>query len=59
MGCPVLVLYGGTEPIITLSDQQPFLDAAVDAALRVWDDGEHTIYNHSAEQTSRGSGHRA
>jgi hypothetical protein len=40
--------------LVRLEDQQPFLDAAVnpDATLRVWDDGEHTIYNHAAERTA-------
>ncbi|WP_430333956.1 hypothetical protein [Rhodococcus sp. ACT016] len=34
-----------------LEDQQPFLDgAARDATLRVWEDGEHTIYNHAEER---------
>lgn len=52
--CPLLVLHGGADPLVKLEDQQPFLDAAEnpDATLRVWDDGEHTIYNHSAERTA-------
>ncbi|MEV0700316.1 alpha/beta hydrolase [Saccharopolyspora sp. NPDC050389] len=50
--CPVLVLHGGKDPLVGLEDQQPFLDGAVtgDATLRVWDDGEHTIYNHADER---------
>lgn len=54
IGCPVLVLHGGADPLVRLEDQQPFLDAAIngEARLRVWDDGEHTIYNHSAERTA-------
>ncbi|MDQ4502474.1 alpha/beta hydrolase [Sinomonas sp. ASV322] len=50
--CPLLVLHGGADPLISLEDQQPFLDAASDGTLRVWDDGEHTIYNHSTERTA-------
>lgn len=54
IGCPLLVLHGGLDPIVDLADQQPFLDAATgpDATLRVWEDGEHTIYNHSTERTA-------
>ncbi|MFE3202350.1 alpha/beta hydrolase [Embleya sp. NPDC059237] len=49
----VLVLHGGRDPIVTLDEQQPFLDAALgEASLRVWDDGEHTIYNHADERTA-------
>ncbi|KQW69893.1 S9 family peptidase [Methylibium sp. Root1272] len=52
--CPLLVLHGGADPLITLEDQQPFLDAAAttDKTLRFWPDGEHTIYNHAAERTA-------
>jgi len=52
--CPLLVLHGGSDPLIQLADQQPFLDTAEtsDATLRVWSDGEHTIYNHAAERTA-------
>lgn len=50
--CPVLVLHGGQDPIVMLDEQRPFLDAAVEPHLRVWDDGEHTIYNHSTERTA-------
>ncbi|MBU3062359.1 lysophospholipase [Nocardia sp. NEAU-G5] len=52
--CPLLVLHGGRDPIVELADQRPFVDAADtgDATLQVWDDGEHTIYNHSAERTA-------
>ncbi|MBS0343503.1 MAG: alpha/beta hydrolase [Proteobacteria bacterium] len=54
IACPLLVLHGGADPLVKLQDQQPFLDAAThaDVTLRVWDDGEHTIYNHSAERTA-------
>ena len=55
IGCPLLVLHGGADPLVKLDDQRPFLDAATmpDATtLRVWPDGEHTIYNHAAERTA-------
>lgn len=52
ISCPLLVLHGGEDPIVSLEEQRPFLNAAVDGKLRVWDDGEHTIYNHSAERTA-------
>ncbi|CAB3773517.1 dipeptidyl aminopeptidase [Burkholderia sp. MSh2] len=54
IACPLLVLHGGADPLVTLEDQQPFLDAAesADATLRMWEDGEHTIYNHAAERTA-------
>ena len=52
--CPLLVLHGGNDRMIQLSDQQPFLDSAetTDVTLRTWPDGEHTIYNHAAERTA-------
>lgn len=52
--CPLLVLHGGNDPIVTQQDQQPFLDAAThgDVTLRVWAGGEHTIYNHADERTA-------
>lgn len=53
--CPVLVLHGGSDPLVTLQDQQPFLDAAAhhgDATVKVWDDGDHTIYNHASERNA-------
>ncbi|GAA4481861.1 alpha/beta fold hydrolase [Rhodococcus olei] len=49
--CPLLVLHGGADPLVELADQQPFLDGADgDASLRVWEDGEHTLYNHADER---------
>lgn len=54
IGCPLLVLHGGADPLVKLEDQQPFLDAAQagKATLRIWPDGEHTLYNHAAERTA-------
>ncbi|MFL4474474.1 alpha/beta hydrolase [Paeniglutamicibacter sp. MACA_103] len=51
--CPVLVVHGGADPLVRLEDQQPFLEAArSEATLKVWDDGNHTIYNHSDERNN-------
>ncbi|WP_175838238.1 alpha/beta hydrolase [Burkholderia anthina] len=54
IACPLLVLHGGEDPLIRLADQQPFLDAADagKATLRIWPDGEHTLYNHASERTA-------
>jgi alpha-beta hydrolase superfamily lysophospholipase len=54
ISCPLLVLHGGEDPLIKLEDQQPFLDAASldDVTLKIWPDGDHTIYNHSSERTA-------
>ncbi|MGH3585618.1 MAG: alpha/beta hydrolase family protein, partial [Pseudonocardia sp.] len=54
IGCPLLVLHGGADPLITPADQQPFLDAAThpSTTLRTWKDGEHTMYNHADERTA-------
>jgi alpha-beta hydrolase superfamily lysophospholipase len=53
LDCPVLVLHGGEDVLFRLDAQQPFLDAAGDdQLLRVWPDGDHTIYNHCEERTS-------
>ena len=47
----VLVVHGGADPLVTLEQQKPFLGLSSRSTLRVWDDGEHTIYNHAAERT--------
>ncbi|MFB9269472.1 alpha/beta hydrolase family protein [Bradyrhizobium erythrophlei] len=54
IACPLLVLHGGADPLVQQSDQSPFLDGATtkDKTLRIWPDGEHTIYNHGRERTS-------
>jgi alpha-beta hydrolase superfamily lysophospholipase len=46
----VLVLHGGRDPLISREQQEPFLRLSDDSTLRVWDDGEHTVYNHSTER---------
>lgn len=53
INCPVLVLHGGEDVLFRLEAQQPFLDGAgPDQTLRVWPDGDHTIYNHCEERTA-------
>lgn len=47
---PLLVIHGGADPLVALDDQQPFLDAANEATLRQWPDGDHTVYNHGDER---------
>lgn len=50
--CPVLVLHGGADPLVPDDGiQAPFAEAAGPRGeLRVWPDGEHTLYNHAAER---------
>ncbi len=50
----VLVLHGGNDPIVDLDEQRPFLAASTHSgsSLRVFDDGEHTIYNHAGERNA-------
>lgn len=50
--CPLLLLHGGQDPLARYEDQEPFLRAAdpVAATVRIWPDGEHTLYNHAAER---------
>ncbi|MET9359117.1 alpha/beta fold hydrolase [Streptomyces sp. NPDC006617] len=47
----ILVLHGGNDPLVGLDQQKVFLGLSAHHTLRVWDDGEHTLYNHSAERT--------
>lgn len=51
MSAALLVLHGANDPLITLDQQKAFLGLSSESSLRVWDDGEHTVYNHSAERT--------
>ena len=50
--CPLLLLHGGRDPLARYEDQEPFLRAADPATstVRIWPDGEHTLYNHAAER---------
>ncbi|MEH0573031.1 prolyl oligopeptidase family serine peptidase [Streptomyces sp. B21-108] len=52
IACPLLVLHGGQDPLARYEDQEPFLRAAdpATATVRIWPDGEHTLYNHAAER---------
>ncbi|WP_233164868.1 S9 family peptidase [Mycobacterium sp. AT1] len=52
IACPVLVLHGGADALIPdAAIQEPFAEAAgARGQLRVWPDGEHTLYNHAAER---------
>ncbi|QJU56309.1 prolyl oligopeptidase family serine peptidase (plasmid) [Herbiconiux sp. KACC 21604] len=47
----VLIVHGDADPLVSREQQEVFLGLSDRAELRVWDDGEHTIYNHSAERT--------
>jgi alpha-beta hydrolase superfamily lysophospholipase len=50
--CPVLVLHGGRDLLLPEARlQAAFARAAGDRGeLRVWPDGEHTLYNHALER---------
>jgi len=47
---PLLVLHGGSDRLVTEAEQRAFLRGANPATsqIRVWPDGEHTLYNHAA-----------
>lgn len=49
---PLLVLHGMRDRVFPLASAQALHDRAVspDRTLRVWDDGEHCLYNHSHEK---------
>lgn len=51
MSASLLVLHGGADPLVTRAQQEEFLPMSRTATMRIWDDGEHTIYNHSEERT--------
>jgi alpha-beta hydrolase superfamily lysophospholipase len=51
--CPVLVLHGGADRLVTEAEQRVFLDAATASATwREWPDGQHTMYNHAIERNA-------
>lgn len=52
IGCPVLVLHGGADPLVPEPGiQAPFAEAAGPRGqLCSWPGGEHTLYNHAAER---------
>lgn len=50
----LFVVHGGADPLVSLDDQLPFLEGASPdlRTLQVWDDGDHTIYNHGEERNA-------
>jgi len=53
IACPVLVLHGGADPLVTEAEQRVFLESATASAIwREWPDGQHTMYNHAIERNS-------
>lgn len=51
INAPLLVIQGGMDPLCSLDQAKEVCQLSDDAILRIWDGGEHTIYNHSAERT--------
>ncbi|MBE8520444.1 alpha/beta fold hydrolase [Amycolatopsis sp. H6(2020)] len=54
VAAPLLVLQGGRDPLVVEERQRLFLLGADPSAsrIRVWPDGEHTLYNHGAERNA-------
>jgi alpha-beta hydrolase superfamily lysophospholipase len=50
IGCPVLVLHGGADPLVDRAQAEAFAGASARGRLEWWPDGEHTIYNHAGER---------
>lgn len=52
--CPLLVLHGGADPLVTQDEQLQFIAGADPATSRLctWADGEHTLYNYAAERNA-------
>ena len=52
--CPTLVLEGGADALVKPGSQSAFLEgnAHPDSLLKIWPDGEHTIYNHPDERNT-------
>lgn len=52
MSADLFVIHGTHDPIVSLEDIVPFLDGADPARRRfkVWEGGDHTIYNHGDER---------
>jgi len=50
VGCPVLVLHGGVDPLVSRHLAQVFADASQQGRVDSWPDGEHTIHNHADER---------
>jgi alpha-beta hydrolase superfamily lysophospholipase len=55
--CPLLVLHGGADPVVSADDQRVFFDAGTSERLwQEWPDGEHTMYNHPTERDALAAG---
>jgi alpha-beta hydrolase superfamily lysophospholipase len=55
--CPLLVLHGGADPVVSADDQRVFFDAGTSERLwQEWPDGEHTMYNHPVERDALAAG---
>lgn len=54
IAAPLLVLHGGIDPLVSEEGQRRFLTGANPAIsqIRVWPNGEHTLYNHGAERNA-------
>ncbi|MDO8776428.1 MAG: alpha/beta hydrolase [Burkholderiaceae bacterium] len=52
--CPTLICEGGADPLVPLDSQRAFLIGNTNSRSSVlsWADGEHTIYNHTAERNA-------
>jgi esterase/lipase len=52
MSCPLLIVHGRLDPMITVEDVTDFLGWATssDKQLRIFADGDHCIYNHPADK---------
>lgn len=54
IGGNLLVVHGGADLLVSLEDQRPFLSGAREdsATLRIWPDGDHTVYNRGDERNA-------
>ena len=52
ISCPLLVVQGGLDPLISLADAQAIaqVGSPSDTLLIIFSDGDHCIYNHSADK---------
>jgi dienelactone hydrolase len=50
--CPLLVLHGAPDQVFLLENAKTLYEdaASKDKQMRVWDDGDHCIYNHAHEK---------
>ncbi len=54
LACATLVLEGGADVLVKSGSQKAFLEGNTNpnSGLKIWPDGEHTIYNHPAERNA-------